>query len=106
MYLIVIILKCVFLHIQISYFVQANDKNLPHYICVDDNSAAATMITSSLLVFRDIDMENLQYLANESLATPANGNMLETNINITLAEQVLDLEQVCYSSQSCAPLVG
>ena len=71
---------------------QARDENLPKYVCVEENSSMATMIKSSIMLFHDIDIENLQYMSNHSLATPANGNMLERNLNITKSANVLELE--------------
>eukprot|EP00092_Neocalanus_flemingeri_P030552 GFUD01033172.1.p1 GENE.GFUD01033172.1~~GFUD01033172.1.p1 ORF type:complete len:4225 (-),score=861.78 GFUD01033172.1:307-12981(-) len=72
---------------------QARDENLPNYVCVEENSSMATMIKSSIMLFHDIDIENLQYMSNHLLATPANGNMLERNLNITKSVNVLELEQ-------------
>ena len=51
----------------------------------------ATMIKSSIMLFHDIDIENFQYISNDCLATPANGNMLERNLNITQSDNVLTL---------------
>ena len=75
----------------INLIEQARDEDLPHYVCVDENSSMATMIKSSILLFRDIDIENLQYISNQSLATPANGNMLERNLNITESANIFHL---------------
>ena len=75
----------------ITLIEQARDENLPNYVCVDDNSSMATMIKSSIMLFHDIDIENFQYISNQSLATPANGNMLERNLNITESANILRL---------------
>ena len=61
---------------------QTKKDDLPSLNYVDDNSPMATMIKSSILLFQDIDMENLQYLSNQCLAVPDNGNMLEKNLAI------------------------
>ena len=59
---------------------------------VDDQSSMSTMITSNILLLKDIDMENLQYISNHSLMTPPNGNVLENNLNISDSIHVQKLE--------------
>ena len=75
----------------ITLIEQARDDSLPSYVCVEENSSMATMIRSSIMLFQDIDMENFQYISNQCLATPANGNMLERNLNITESNNILTL---------------
>ena len=70
---------------------QSRNEDLPTYVCVEENSSMATMIRSSILLFQDIDIENLQYISNSLLATPPNGNMMERNLSITSSENVLNL---------------
>ena len=77
---------------------QSRQVELPTYNLVEDNSPMKTMISSNMLLLRDIDIENLQHLSNHHLATPANGNMLECNLNIADQQQVLNLENAKLSS--------
>ena len=74
-----------------TLLMQAKNEDLSTYVCVDECSSEATMIKSSIMLFQDVDIENLQYISNTLLATPDNGNMMEKNLNITTATNVLKL---------------
>ena len=60
---------------------------------VEETTSAYTMITSNMLLLKDIDVENLQYISNHCLMTPENGNVLERNINIKDSHSILNLEK-------------
>jgi len=77
---------------------QSRQAELPTYNLVDDKSSMKAMISSNMLLLRDIDIENLQQLSNHLLATPANGNMLESNLNIADHQHVLNLENAKLST--------
>ena len=77
----------------ITLIQQAINPELPQLINVDENSSMSTMINSSIMMFQDIDMENLQYISNCQLSNPCNENMFERNLNITSSENILKLQQ-------------
>jgi E3 ubiquitin-protein ligase HECTD4 len=77
---------------------QSREAELPTYNLAQDNSSMKAMISSNILLLRDIDLENLQQLSNHLLATPANGNMLECNLNIAEQQHVLNLEKAKLST--------
>ena len=77
----------------ITLIQQSRNKELPTHIIVDENSSMSTMINSSIMMFHDIDMENLQYISNSQLANPCNENMFERNLNITSSENILKLQK-------------
>ena len=70
----------------------SRNSQLPSIVPVEDQSSMSTMITSSILLLQDIDMENLQYISNHALMTPPNGNVLENNLNIADSLHVQKLE--------------
>ena len=72
----------------ITLLEQSKNPDLPTYICVDESSSMATMIKSSIMLFQDIDIENLLYLSNSLLGTAPNGNMVERNLNITSSSNI------------------
>jgi E3 ubiquitin-protein ligase HECTD4 len=77
---------------------QSRQPELPTYNLVEENSPMKAMISSNILLLRDVDIENLQHLSNHLLATPANGNILECNLNIADHQHVLNLENAKFSS--------
>ena len=77
----------------INLIQQSRNKELPTYITVNENSSMSTMFNSSIMMFQDIDMENLQCISNCKLANPCNENMLERNLNITSSENILKLQK-------------
>ena len=86
---------CARLNCRESYVLlleHSRDPALPSYCCVEENSPQATMIRSSILLFRDIDMENYQYISDQQLAGSDSGNLLETNLAITQSGRALQLQ--------------
>ena len=68
------------------------------YAPVDEQSSMNAMINSNIMLLKDIDIENLQYISNQCLMTPPSGNALYKSLAMSESSHILALEKGNMSS--------